>query len=406
MTLSIDDIDRWDPDAITAVGQASANRAQSATQTGNTLRDLPAFDSWKGQASAAALQKTQAQAAGLESHGQDASGISNATRVSATEVNQIKNELSSLRSSAAGWGIWIDPASSKAIAPAYLDALPDDTKQLVQTMTKNTQAAIDRLRIAAGHADEHLADAVKNSKHEVTIPGKKGKWDDPNYQKRSKPKKFGDQDIDDTGKKPTGPKAQVFGGETRKVGAVVDKDVVKGEHKFGENGPAVKGNVSMDAFTAQAGANLKASSNGISAGANANATLVGAQAKGSADWGIAHTDVSARAAVEANAAAQLNVGKSGLNAGAKAFIGAHADVNGHVDVGGVGVGARAEAQAGIGATADLNMGLKDGRIKFGGQLGACLGVGGKVGFNAEIDPGKVTNTVKDGVKNVGKWFGF
>ncbi|WP_156657435.1 hypothetical protein, partial [Mycobacterium kyorinense] len=48
----------------------------------------------------AALARTQQHATGLDTHGQDASGIASATRVAANEVNQIKTELSSLRASA------------------------------------------------------------------------------------------------------------------------------------------------------------------------------------------------------------------------------------------------------------------------------------------------------------------
>lgn len=406
MSLSIADIDRWDSDAINAVSQASTNRAQSTTQASGALGGLSAFDSWQGPASTAALARTQLHATGLETHGQDASGIANATRVAANEVNQIKTELSSLRASAASWGIRIDPVTSRAIPPPNLDSLSDETRQLVQTMTKSTQATIDSLRTAADNADGLLANAVKNSKHEVKIPVKSGDWDDPDYRKKYK-KDFGEnKDKDAKDKKPKKPEVTVAEAKTRKVGAVVDKDLLKGEHKFGENGPTVKGNVSMDALTAQAGANAKASTNGISAGANANATLVGAEAKGSADWGIAHGDLGGRAAVEANAEAKASIGKGGVNAGAEAFVGGRLTGDANVDVGGVGVGAHGELQAGIGVSADIDAGIKDGKLKIGGSVGACLGVGGKGSFNVEIDPGKVTNTIKDGVKNVGKWFGF
>ncbi|OBI52682.1 hypothetical protein A5707_12155 [Mycobacterium kyorinense] len=273
-------------------------------------------------------------------------------------------------------------------------------------MTKNTQATIDSLRTAADHADGLLANAVKNSKHEVKIKVGSSEWDNSDYRKKTKPKEFGDPK--EAKKEPKKPKVEVTAAEakTRKVGAVVDKDLLKGEHKFGENGPSVKGNVSMDAFTAQAGANAKVTSTGISAGANANATLVGAEAKGSGKWGIASGEASGRAAVEANAKASASVGKDGINAHGEAFAGGRltGDLSG--EVGGVGVGAHGELQAGIGASADVNAGIHDGKLKVGGSLGACLGVGGKVSFNVEIDPGKVTHTVQDGAKKVAKWFGF
>ena len=75
MSLSIADIDRWSPEAITAVGAAATARAKVASQAGSRLKNLPVFDSWQGEGAKAAQARTHALAAGLERHGQAASAV-------------------------------------------------------------------------------------------------------------------------------------------------------------------------------------------------------------------------------------------------------------------------------------------------------------------------------------------
>ena len=78
MGLSIADIDQWNPESISAVGAASAARADAASQAGSRLKDLSAFKSWQGASSDAAQARTQGLASALDQHGRDASAVVNA----------------------------------------------------------------------------------------------------------------------------------------------------------------------------------------------------------------------------------------------------------------------------------------------------------------------------------------
>lgn len=415
MGLNIADIDRWDSGAINAVSQISASRAEAASRASGTLGNLGAFQSWSGQGSAAALQQTQARAADLASHVQDSSAVATAARTAANEVNQVKTQLAAIRSSAASYGILIDPASSRVIPPTTLGSLPAASRQLIESMVKNTQAAVDKLLQAADKADDLLAKAFEPGKKQKLL--KKTKDFDP---KHTKHRDFGSRKDDDKdGKNKDGkdkdgkdgkgkkdlPKVKLGEKDLGHGRAVVAEREVKGEKTF-DNGAKVEGSASGEVLSAEYEAKAELSSDGISAGVNANATLVAGEAKGSATYGIAEAKGEVRAAVEADASANASLGADGLHAGGEAFIGGRLTGDGSLDVGGVGVGAHGELQAGVGVSGDLDAGFEDGKFKFGGSVGAALGVGGKVGFDVEIDPGKVTNTIKDGAQKVGEWFGM
>ncbi|MEW2479412.1 hypothetical protein AB0876_07435 [Mycobacterium sp. NPDC049093] len=416
MGLNVADIDRWDSAAINAVSQSSAVRAEAASRVSGSLGSLTAFQSWSGQGSAAALQQTQARASDLLTHVQDSTGVSTAARTAANEVSQVKSQLAALRSTAGAYGIVIDAATSRVIAPS-VESLQAASKKLVETMVKNTQSAVDKLLQAANKADDLLAKAFEPGEKKKLL--EKSKEFDPKNKKerdfgsRKDEKKDGkdkdgkDKDGkngDDKSKK--GPGVKLYEKEvTSGKASVYSKETPEGKHTF-DNGVEVKGTAGVDVLSAEAKANVEVTSDGISAGANANATLVGAEAKGSATYGIAEAEGEVRAAVEADATANASIGADGVNLEAEAFAGARLTGDASVDVGGVGVGAHGELQAGIGVSGDLDAGFHDGKLKIGGSVGAALGVGGKVGFEVEIDPGKVTDTIKDGAKKVGKWFGF
>jgi hypothetical protein len=421
MGLSIADIDKWNPESLSAVGAAGASRAGAASAASSSLGGLSAFESWQGQGAAAAEQKTQVHANGLAQHGQGASAVATAANRAANEVRQIKSQLTDLRSTLGQYGITVDAKGSRIVPPTNLSSLPAQTRKMVQDLSKTGQQALDRIRQAADSADDLLANALKPKDDKKDGPKVKVAQGEKKFEKdkAKASKKFG-SDKEDEDKKKAGGKGADGGKDGKKDGkktpevTVAEKKAetpkvsafskdAKGEHDFG-HGVKTDGEASVDVASAQAGADAKVTSNGVSAGANANATLAGADAKGHVDAGPVSADGSAHAGVQADAEAKGSIGKDGVNAGAGAFAGAKASADGSVEAGGVGAGGHAEVQAGIGANADVNAGMKDGKFKVGGSLGACLGVGGKVSFNVEVDPSKVTNTVKDVAGKVGKWF--
>src|SRR5690349_3515642 len=85
MRLSIADVERWNPESISAVGAASAARADAASDAGSRLKELSAFDSWQGTASDAAQARTRVVAAALDEHRQAAEIVATAAKTGANE---------------------------------------------------------------------------------------------------------------------------------------------------------------------------------------------------------------------------------------------------------------------------------------------------------------------------------
>jgi hypothetical protein len=161
MGLSIADIDRWNPESISAVGAASAARADAASQAGSRLQKLSAFNNWQGAASDAAQAQTQVLAVGLDQHGQAVSAVAKAANTAANEVRQIKSQLNGLRGTLGQYGIIVDPNGNRAVPPPNLSAMSPANAKLVQEMTTIGQQSLDKIRQAADHADTHLAKALK-----------------------------------------------------------------------------------------------------------------------------------------------------------------------------------------------------------------------------------------------------
>lgn len=420
MGLNVADIDRWDSSAINAVSQTIASRAEAASRATGTLGNLSAFQNWSGQGSASALQQTQARAADLSSHAQDSSAVATAARTAANEVSQVKSQLAALRSTAGAYGIVIDAATSRVMAPS-VESLQAASKQLVETMVKNTQSAVDKLLQAADKADDLLAKAFEPGEKKKLL--KKSKDLPDGWQKKIQ-KDFGaNKDKDKEGKgaedknnkdgkdkpadskdKKNSPSVKLYEKDvSAKVTALEGKK--EGEHTFG-NGAKVEGKVSGEVLSAETGANVEVNSDGISAGVNAKAVLAAGDIEGSAEYGIASVGGEAHAAVEASAEGTASLGKDGLNLEGEVFAGGRLTGDVHGEVGGVGVGGHGELQAGVGISGDANFGMKDGKLQIGASFGAALGIGGKVGFDVEIDPAEVTSTIKDGANKVADWFGF
>lgn len=172
MSLSIADIDNWNPESISAVGAASTARANAAAQASSRLTTLSAFNHWQGAGAGAAQARTRLLADGLDHHGQAASTIATVANIAANDVRRIKTQLSELRSTLGQYSIIVDANSSRAVPATDFSSLPAAKRKLFQDMTTVGQQSLDKIRQAADVADAHLAAALK------TNGGEKPDYDD------------------------------------------------------------------------------------------------------------------------------------------------------------------------------------------------------------------------------------
>jgi hypothetical protein len=72
VTVSIADIDRWDPGDVREVFHATRSRAEAAFEAADGIAALPAFGSWGGVAAEAAKNANEQLRKDLDAHGNEA----------------------------------------------------------------------------------------------------------------------------------------------------------------------------------------------------------------------------------------------------------------------------------------------------------------------------------------------
>ncbi len=118
MMVSVADIDRWDAGDVREVFHATRSRAEAAAEAANGIAQLPAFDTWGGDASEAvkdAIGKTRKD---LDSHGNEALAVARAADRAADEVEAVKIKLANLRERAHQLGMELDPVSNSFVPVA------------------------------------------------------------------------------------------------------------------------------------------------------------------------------------------------------------------------------------------------------------------------------------------------
>lgn len=159
---------------------------------------------------------------------------------------------------------------------------------------------------------------------------------------------------------------------------------------------------------AHAGVSAKAKANASSSiGADGITATAGLSASARLEVGTSGSvaskyvngDVSVHASVgaEAEAKANLGIGKDGLNAGmdGKVFVGGEVGADGNIDSGGIGAGGHAGVTYGIGAEIDIKAKVSINNVSVKADLGATLGLGGHVSVNINIHPKEVIHNFAD-----------
>lgn len=129
MTLSVADLDRWDPQALRDAGAAAGARGRAALEAVRALTLLPALGGWDGLAASAGLLSLQALLVDLRAHAGEAETVARAARHAADAVAALKAELRDLEDAAHAARLDIDhergavlPAAGFPGGPAELAA--------------------------------------------------------------------------------------------------------------------------------------------------------------------------------------------------------------------------------------------------------------------------------------------
>jgi hypothetical protein len=167
MTVSVEDIDRWNGGDVREVFHATRSRAEAAFEASNGIADLPAFGTWGGDASEAATEAIGQTRRDLDAHANEALAISRAASAAADDVEQVKSDLAQLRADADSMGMAIDPIGN-TIEPGPGSAGADPMELLLKQM--QLQERLDKFLADAARVDAELAKAIDMAIGKEAIP--------------------------------------------------------------------------------------------------------------------------------------------------------------------------------------------------------------------------------------------
>lgn len=166
MTLTLADIDRWQPGEVREVATALAKRGASADEVKAGLSRLPLIASWQGSGGNAAKASLDKVSTHLAGHADEMHVISSAMSKAADEIQSVKDTLSGIDRDAHAWGFGIDRATG-TVTPA--DGLDMDHPSNQQYLSE-LEARLGKVLADANTADADLARAITAADHDATGP--------------------------------------------------------------------------------------------------------------------------------------------------------------------------------------------------------------------------------------------
>lgn len=156
MTLSLADIDRWDPATLRDVAAAATSRAESAAETALALATLPAFALWDGLAAAAAQASMAVTRTELDAHAEEARTVARVVTHAADEIDALKADLHRLDDDAHRAHLDIDRDSATLVPTPGFPGGPAGSGPESGRLAARLAEIIDR----ADRVDAELAQAI------------------------------------------------------------------------------------------------------------------------------------------------------------------------------------------------------------------------------------------------------
>ena len=163
MTLTLADIDRWNPAAITAVFQAAISRAHGTRTASAAIGQTMGFLDWGGDSADAARAATHRTMVNLDDHADVCEAVGRAADKAAGEIAGIKARLAQIRETANHYHLTIDNDTGLVSLPANLSSYSQADQRDIQDALFRVMQAIQQLVDDAWTADEDLAAAIRGA---------------------------------------------------------------------------------------------------------------------------------------------------------------------------------------------------------------------------------------------------
>lgn len=162
MTITLAELDQWNPDAIAEVFAAVTDHTVAVRQTSHGIGQVMNAVPWEGSAHDAAAAASNGLQVELMLHGDQLDAVAGAARVAEAEVRAIRSEWSRICRMAQRWGITIDIDRNELVPPDPLPTDPDDRIRLGRHMDVVGDEIVALLG-RAENADRDLAAAINGA---------------------------------------------------------------------------------------------------------------------------------------------------------------------------------------------------------------------------------------------------
>ncbi len=163
MMVTLTDIERWDPAAITVVFDAAIRRAHGARTLSATITELMRLLSFGGDTAEAAHAATGRTTLVLDDHADACAAVARAAEQSAAEVTAIKRRLEAIRDGARESHLLIDELRGTALPPSNISAFRAAEQQNILDAAERLTERLQHLLADAERADEDLAAAIRGA---------------------------------------------------------------------------------------------------------------------------------------------------------------------------------------------------------------------------------------------------
>lgn len=169
MTLSVGDIERWDPEAVREVFHAASARSGAATEAARASEQLPAFQTWGGVAADAARDAIHRTRIDLDAHAREALAVAQAAQKAAQDIEKVKVELRDLKDEAVNAGLDVDPATNAVVkGPGFRGTATELANKIAAFQTR-----LNGILAEANGVDAELAAAINMADGTLPIPDAK-----------------------------------------------------------------------------------------------------------------------------------------------------------------------------------------------------------------------------------------
>lgn len=166
MSLTIADIERWNPDSVREVFHAAGQRAQVTSDVSQGLGALAVFGDWQGEAAEAAHHAISTTRGDLDAHGDEAAAVAAAAAKAADDIDKVKADLQNVKNEAEAHGLDVDPVTGTVSPiPHATHGRREQQEWIPRIVTK-----LESVIAEANQVDTELATAINMADGDLAIP--------------------------------------------------------------------------------------------------------------------------------------------------------------------------------------------------------------------------------------------